>query len=177
MATASVKSRCGHFRDGLIAIRGTLICSLVVVFIDVVVDGSYIFSALVCPIWFLAAVVRAIVRQPSLAVAAARILVPVVTGLLVIANFSLQGKIAMSNAARVIEACEQYREVNGTYPERLSELVPHYLSSVPRAKYCFMCGEFGYYSGSPQPILFWSEFPPFGRRVYDFETGKWRYLD
>ncbi len=53
--------------------------------------------------------------------AAARILVPVVTGLLVIANFSLQGKIAMGNAARVIEACEQYREINGAYPERLSD--------------------------------------------------------
>jgi hypothetical protein len=159
------------------AIRGTLICSLVVVFLDVLVDGSYIFSALVCPIWFLAALVRAIARHPSLAVAAARILVPVVTGLLVIANFSLQGKIAMGNAARVIEACERYREINGVYPERLSELVPHYLSSVPRAKYCLKCSEFGYYSGSPQPILFWWEFPPFGRRVYTFETGKWQFLD
>ena len=159
------------------AIRGTLICSLVVVFLDVVDSGSYTFSALVCPIWFLAAVVRAVVRRPSLAVAAARILVPVVTGLLVIANFSLQGKIAMGNAARVIEACEKYHEINGAYPERLSELVPHYLSSVPRAKYCFTWSEFGYYSGSPRPILFWWQVPPFGRRVYNFETGKWHYLD
>jgi hypothetical protein len=159
------------------AIRGTLICSLVVVVLDVVVDGSYTFSALVCPIWFVAAVVRAIARRPSLAVAAFRILVPVVTGMFVIANFSLQGKIAMGNAARVIEACEQYREVNGAYPERLSELVPRFLSSVPKAKYCFMWSEFGYYSGSPGHLLLWCEFPPFGRRVYNFETGKWRYLD
>jgi hypothetical protein len=158
------------------AIRGTLICSLVVVFLDVIVDGSYIFAALVCPIWFVAALVRAIARRPSLTVAAARILVPVVTGLVIIANSSLQGKIAMSNAARVIEACEEYRGINGAYPERLSELVPRYLSSVPRAKCCLLFGEFWYF-GSPGHILLWHELPPFGRRVYTFETGKWGYLD
>ena len=168
--------RCWRFRDGLTAVRGTLICALVVVFLDVVVDGSYVFSAVVCPIWFVACVVRAVARRPRSGLALARVLVPVVTGLLVLANYYMQGRIAMANAARVIEACERYREANGAYPERLGDIAPRYLSSVPRAKFCCSSSTFGYY-GSPCHMLFWWEFPPFGRMVYIFETGKWRYVD
>jgi hypothetical protein len=160
----------------MIAIRGTLICSLVVVVLDVVVDGSYLVSALVCPIWLLIAVVRTIMRPPSFAIGAARILVPVITGLVAFANFSMQGRIAMDNAAHVIQACERYPGINGAYPERLSELVPSYLSSVPRAKYCLLFGEFWYF-GSPGHMLLWHELPPFGRRVYPFDNGEWHYLD
>ena len=76
MLTASVKSRRSYFRDGLTAIRGTMICALAVILLDVVIFGSYLFSALVCPIWFLAAVVLAIVRRHGLAVATARVLIP-----------------------------------------------------------------------------------------------------
>src|SRR6266699_5594406 len=104
--TVGLKSRRESFHNVLMAVRGTLICSLTILFLDVVVDGSYIFTALVCPIWFLAALVRTMVRRPTLTVAAARILAPVVTGLLVIANSSLQNRVARDNAALVIQACE-----------------------------------------------------------------------
>lgn len=175
MIATSVKSLLWRSRDSLTAIGGTLICSLVVVFLDVVVDGSYIFSLLICPILFLTAVFRAMLRRPRLSVAAARVLIPVVTGLLIVVNYSAQRTTAMGNAARLIQACERYREANGAYPERLSELVPRYLTSVPRAKYCCSFGEFGY-SGSSH-ILYWWELPPFGRRVYNFQTREWHYVD
>ena len=48
----------------------------------------------------LVAVVRAIARRPSLNVAAIRVLIPVATGLLVIANYSVQKRIAMANSLR-----------------------------------------------------------------------------
>jgi len=153
-----------------------LICSLVVLIFDVVVDGSYMVSVLVCPIWFLVSVVRAIVRRPSLGVAAARLLIPLVTILFAVANHSVQKRIAMGNAARLIQACQQYREANRAYPERLGELVPRYLSSVPRAKYCLTFSEFRYY-GPPLAMLIWYEYPPFGRRIYNFDKGRWGYLD
>ncbi len=108
--------------------------------------------------------------------AAIRVLIPVATGLLVIANYSVQKRIAMANSARLIQACEQYREAHGAYPGRLDDLVPHYLGSVPRAKYCCWLSGF-WYLASPQHLLLWYEIPPFGRRVYMFETGEWRYLD
>ena len=153
-----------------------MICALVVVLLDVVFTGSYLCSALVCPIWFLTAVVRSVVRRPSFGVAAARVLIPLVTLLLVITNSSVQKRIAMANAARVIQACEQYRHANGAYPERLSDVVPSYLSSVPKAKYCLSFSDFIYF-GSTHSMLVWYEIPPFGRRVYNFETGNWKYLD
>ncbi|HXT57234.1 MAG TPA: hypothetical protein VN699_01315 [Pirellulales bacterium] len=120
--------------------------------------------------------VRAVLRRPRLGVAAARVLIPVVTGLFVVVNYSVQRTIAMGNAERLIQACERYREDNGAYPEHLGELVPRYLNSVPRAKYCCSRSEFWYF-GAPRPLLVWYEVPPFGRRVYNFETGNWRYMD
>jgi hypothetical protein len=176
MAKASVKNRGGRLGDGLTAVRGTLFCSAVVIFLDVVLEGSYLFAALVCPIWFLVGVVRAIVQRPGWCVAAARVLIPVATLLLVLANYSLQVRIAMANSARLIQACERYREANGNYPERLDDLVPRYLSSIPRAKYCLDDGEFKYYS-PPTPMLRWTQIPPYGRRVYNFETREWNYID
>ena len=176
MSTRSDMSPFWRCRGGLAAIGGTLICALFLVFLDVVVDGSYLFSALVCPIWFIVGVVRAVLRRPRLGVAAARVLIPVVTGLFVVVNYSVQRTIAMGNAERLIQACERYREDNGAYPEHLGELVPRYLNSVPRAKYCCSRSEFWYF-GAPRPLLVWYEVPPFGRRVYNFETGNWRYMD
>lgn len=169
----STSSRC---RGYLTAIRGTLICSLVVAFLDVIVDGSYMFSALICPIWLVAGMVRTVLRRPNWSVAAARILIPVVTGLFAVANYRLQAMIAMDNAAHLIDACERYREANGSYPEHLKDLVPRQLNSIPRAKYCLSWGEFQYY-GSPRAILLWVAFPPFGRWVYGFESRNWRYID
>lgn len=165
--------RCRSF---LRAISGTLICALVVILFDVVVCGCYLFSTLVCPIWCIVSAVWAGLKRPEPRVAAARVLIPILTGLLAFANYSAQRTIAMRNAERVIEACERYRKANGAYPERLAELVPRYLNSVPRAKFCCSWGEFWYF-GPPRPLLFWYEVPPFGRRIYNFERGAWSWLD
>ncbi len=176
MENTSAGSQFGLLGESIAAVRGTLICSAVVIFLDVVLTGAYLYAALICPIWLFVGVVRAIVQRPSWGVAAARVLTPVATLLLVLANYSLQGRIAQANAARLIQACEHYHEANGNYPERLDDLVPSYLSSIPRAKYCLQDGEFKYDS-SPPPLLRWSQVPPFGRRVYNFEAREWRYLD
>jgi hypothetical protein len=160
----------------LTTIRLSIICSALVIFFDIILSGSYIFASLVCPPWFLFAVVRAVARRPSLGVASARVLIPLVTGLLVVANYTVQKKIAMRNAAQLIQACEHYRQANNAYPKRLGDLVPRYFSSVPRAKYCWLFSEFVYHASSDH-ILFWYEVPPFGRRVYTFESGTWVYID
>jgi hypothetical protein len=176
MSTESVKSQSWHIRNELSAIRGTIVCTVLIIFLDVVLSGSYLFAVPICPIWFLVAVVRAVMRPSSAGVVAARILIPIVTLLLVIANSSLQSRIAMVRSARVIEACEQYQKANGSYPERLGDLVPRYLSSILNAKYCLAYGEFMYF-GSPHPMLVWCELPPFGRRAYNFERSSWGYID
>jgi hypothetical protein len=176
MATVSVRSLWSHHRDGLTAIRGSMICSLVIVILDVVLDGSLVFAAVVCPIWLIIAVVWVLVSRPSSGVAAARVLIPLLTGLLVVSNYSMQNRVAMANAERLIQACENFRDVNGTYPARLDDLVPAYLSSIPRARCCCLFSEFQYHA-SPMHMLLWCELPPFGRRTYNFDTRRWGYLD
>lgn len=165
-----------RFWNWLRPMRGTMVCALVVLLLDVVIDGSYLFSLLICPIWFLAAVVRTLAHPPSSAVAAARVSIPLFTLLFVISNASLQNRIAETRAVRLIRACEQYHNANGSFPQRLNDLVPQYSSSIPRAKYCLKYCDFWYIS-SPQPILVWYEFPPFGRRVYSFQRGDTRSID
>ena len=172
----TIMSTRSHCRGYLAATAGTLTCSLAVVLLDVVLDGNYLWSAIVCPIWVIVGVVRTVLRRPRWTVAVARLLLPVVTGSLAVANNRLQESIAMGNAARVIQACEDYRQAKGVYPGHLEDLVPHYLNTVPRVKYCCWQGEFGY-SAPPQAILRWYAFPPFGRLAYASETGTWRYVD
>jgi hypothetical protein len=123
MVTTSGTGRCGRLWHGLTPILGTLICSLVLIYFDVVAYGNDLFSFFTCPIMFLVAVVRTVFRRPSFVVAAARLLIPVATLLLAIENHSVQKRIAMGNAARLIQACEQYHEANRNYPERLGDLV------------------------------------------------------
>jgi hypothetical protein len=179
MAATSVKSQFRRLAHALTPVRGTLFCCAVVLFLDVVLSGSYLYAALVLPICFLVNVVRAIAWRTSWGVAAAHVLIPIATLLLVLANNSLQVSIAQSNSARLILACEHYRLANGNYPQRLDELVPQYFSSIPRAKYCLFWGDFQYFSSPPEfHLLVWTELPPFGRWVYGFdETRDWNYLD
>ncbi|HEX7379717.1 MAG TPA: hypothetical protein VF278_21515 [Pirellulales bacterium] len=165
-----------RFRGCWSAIGGTLVCALVVGFLDVVSDGSCLCSAMICPIWLVVAVVRSVLQRPGWGVAGARIFIPIVTLLLAVANYRVQKTIAVGNAALLIEACEQYRANNGSYPKHLKDLVPRYLRSVPRAKYCCLWGEFAYFA-SNRPLLLWYDLPPFGRWVYNFEKRRWRYLD
>lgn len=81
------------------------------------------------------------------------------------------------NAARVVAACEEFRAVNGRFPRTLNELVPQYLPSVPRAKYCLHYGEFAYFLNDGHALLVWCVVPPYYRAIYDFETRRWSHLD
>lgn len=146
--------------------------------LDVVGDGSYLFSGLVCPIWFLMSVVKNLIWRPRRGVALLRIAIPALTLGIVLANTAIQWTIAEGNAAQIIKASEEFHAAKGRYPKTLDELVPEYLSSVPRAKYS-LNGKFWYYCDgeSGRPILWWCKVSPFGKEVYGFESKRWRYID
>ncbi|MFO0790490.1 MAG: hypothetical protein U0805_13630 [Pirellulales bacterium] len=163
-------------RDELIATSGTIFCSLFVIFFDVVLSGYYVTAALICPIWLLVSIVRIRIRYPGNRIAAVRILFPIITLLLVVANSSGQYTMAKSRATQLIQACERYHEANGAYPEQLNDLVPNYVDSIPPAKYCLERSDFEY-TGPPHPLLLWYVCPPFARNVYDFEAAEWRFVD
>ncbi|MGZ5049358.1 MAG: hypothetical protein ACXWBI_18950 [Usitatibacter sp.] len=90
---------------------------------------------------------------------------------------ALQNRMARHRAEAVIAAVEAFHADQKRYPDRLEQLVPKYLESVPRAKYTLMFGDFMYHNYGADPTLMFTALPPFGRPTYRFAKGKWGYLD
>ena len=145
--------------------------------LDVAFTGSYLTSLLCCPIWFFAGVLKSAIERTGWWLALFKIAIPALTLGLVLANNAVQIKIAEAHAPKVIAACEGFHAANGRFPKSLDELVPRYIPSVPRAKYCLAYGEFDYYFNQGKPMLVWCVVPPYNRRIYDFETRRWSYIE
>ena len=60
-------------------------------------------------------------------------------------------------------------------PEKLDELVPNYLPSIPPAKYC-LGGDFKYWNFDGGSTLWWTRYG-FYRRFYNFDSKRWSNLD
>ena len=158
-------------------VRGSLIGAGVLLGVDIVVSGSFLFSVLLGPIWLLVAILKAIIRRRDWPVSVTRVVIPLVTLVLVFGNASLQSRMAQANAKRIINACTRYQATHGVYPKTLEILIPKYLDSVPRARYAVMFGEFRYWELNGQHTLMWVSVPPFTRPYYKFEEARWGYLD
>ena len=96
---------------------------------------------------------------------------------MVIAYIQVNNSRARRKADLLIAACEEYRAVNIIYPEKLVDLAPDFIDRVPIAKYAYATGQFYYVSREDTHLLWYVSFPPFGKRVYRFETAKWGFLD
>ena len=90
----------------------------------------------------------------------------------------INAEIAKQRAGAVIAAVETYQERNGKFPDRLDQLVPGFVSEIPsKAKITFMDTGFRYQATDGDHSLTYVSFPPFGRRVYQFEKKEWSDLD
>jgi hypothetical protein len=92
----------------------------------------------------------------------------------------LQNRMADRRAVELGKACLAYHAKYNRYPQRLDELVPEFIPSVPVVKYTLGGGGSFFYSSRPdggEPMLFYQALPPFGRRFYHMEKGSWGYLD
>lgn len=98
-------------------------------------------------------------------------------GLAGLAANRLNNALAADRAERVIGACERYQAKHGRLPERLEQITPDFLASVPRAKYTLVFGRFQYLSEKGGHWLVWTVLPPYGRQAYSFEEERWRFLD
>lgn len=152
----------------------SIIGAIILLAFDLGITGSYTFSLLFCTIWFFVSVFKNLIQKPGWKIAIIRVAIPPLILLLAWTNGSFQLRIAEGNASRVIAACEQYRKDTGKYPETLNELVPGYLPSIPRAKYC-LDGGFGYFNSEIGPTLYWHVGPY--RKLYSFVGQRWSYLD
>ena len=160
----------------LAAIKGSLWGMAAVLLFDVGLDGFYMYSLLICPVWFLISLGKSVVERPGWRIAVLRFSMPLLTLAIAMSNGALQWRISDVNAERVIEACEEFRVDNGRYPSELDELVPKYLTPVPRAKYC-VTGKFHYSnSGDDGCMMYWNRYGLYCR-IYDFDSKRWSNLD
>ena len=102
----------------------------------------------------------------------------VIYAVLVFSSFGFHSydiSIAKQRSEVVIAAVNQYHQDKGRYPGALQNLVPAYLSEIPRPR--IAPGVF-YYVGAPEnPHLMFVDFPPFGRASWSFSNREWIYLD
>ena len=82
-------------------------------------------------------------------------------------------------AAKLGKACQAYRAKYHHYPERLDDLVPEFIASVPTVRVSIF-GEdrFGYSShDGSEPFIYYNCLPPFGNCYYYVESRCWAFLD
>jgi hypothetical protein len=158
------------------ASRTSIFIAVLLIAWDGILWGTYMASILICPMWFLISVGRNL-KARSRIFALFRIAIPILTLVMVLGNGIGQWQIAETRAEQIIKACDQYRAVKGMYPSKLDDLVPEFLGSVPRAKYCVVSGEFYYSNDGSAPRLWWYKITPFGKEVYGFDKRGWRHGD
>ncbi|MGD8226744.1 MAG: hypothetical protein PVI20_03120 [Desulfobacteraceae bacterium] len=95
----------------------------------------------------------------------------------ILSTFMFNRHMGHVNARLIIKAVEDYRSEQGKYPERLEDLVPQYFSKLPPAAIRFESTKYHYIHHKDHHRLMWAEAPPFGRRMYHFETKKWSTID
>jgi len=143
---------------------------------DTGITGSCVASLILCPIWLVASLAKTAIQGPGWKLRVLRAAFPAVTLGVAVANSAFQLRVAETNAARIVAACEEFQAAHGRFPDSLEQLLPRYLPSIPRARYSLLFGEFVYVNLG-KPMLVWYIVPPFGRKVYDFEIRRWRYID
>ena len=92
------------------------------------------------------------------------------------ANY-LNNQLATSRANQIIAAVEKFKVVNHRYPEKLAELAPEYIEAIPTAKYTLFANGFFYSNRDDHAFIGYVALPPFGRRIYDFNSKKWGQID
>jgi len=101
-------------------------------------------------------------------------------GVVAVAGTShVRKNLAQRHAAKLGEACQAYRAKYHHYPERLDNLVPEFLASVPAARVGIF-GEDGFEYSShdgPEPFIYYNCLPPFGNCYYYVESRCWAFLD
>jgi hypothetical protein len=90
---------------------------------------------------------------------------------------ALNNRLAESRANDLIVAVNAFHAKHQRYPQTLEELTPEFLAAVPVAKYTLGGNRFIYRASEGDAWFFYTDFPPFGRRTYNFKSGKRGYID
>jgi len=76
---------------------------------------------------------------------------------------------AQRSGSKLVEAIENYKTKNGSYPKSLDDLKPEFITRIPKAKYTMLWNNFYWVDNS----LIYINTPPFNLMRYDFTNKKW----
>lgn len=93
------------------------------------------------------------------------------------ASIKFLNQLALSRANILIKACNDYNVKYEKFPDKLEELVPKFIPSIPSAKPVYFEPQFNYYSEKGNHTISYVVIPPFYRAFYCLEKGTWSYLD
>ena len=160
--------------------KKSIISALILFFIDAFVmnQGAIaVISAMVIVLWLLPKSLMLKYKRESARIPLTKAAIYSIMVLLIfLANFA-NNKLAKHRAENLIIAIEKYHQQTGIYPEKLNNLVPEYISNIPRAKFTLIFNEFGYINHKDTQVLYYIELPPFGRPIYNFNRQSWGYTD
>ncbi|MCK5237581.1 MAG: hypothetical protein KAR06_11455 [Deltaproteobacteria bacterium] len=106
-----------------------------------IITGDSVFGFLGIIIFFLVLIVQSIKKNKKVVKVAGVLLIFLVievVSISVIKNVEHEKNVETGNV--IVTAIERYKKDNGAYPDKLDELRPEYLGSIPKAKF-FMFGK------------------------------------
>jgi hypothetical protein len=136
-----------------------------------------IILLLLCVFWMAPSVLMARKDKSLARFRAGRVAAYFLAAIAALGIIRLNNSLAERRAEVVVAAVRQYQQKNGRYPQRLEEVTPEFLPAIPRARYSFMWNNFMYFNAGSSQRLVYVAFPPFLRRVYNFESGSWGQID
>jgi hypothetical protein len=160
------------------SLRSTVIAAVCLFIVDAFVFGWFVIAvsaSIALVFWLIPRTLLDFIRGNVLMVRELKTGIYLFLVAATFAAYAGNSYLAKARADTVIAAVDQFKADHHRYPESLTELVPKYMSSVPRAKYTVMYGEFIFLRDVPS--LMYYGFPPFYRRVYRFDSKNWMVLD
>ncbi len=160
------------------SLRSTVITAVCLFIVDAIVFGWFVIAvsaSIALALWLIPRTLLDFIRGNVLMVRGLKTGTYLCMVAATFAAYAGNSYLAKARADTVIAGVDQFKADHHRYPESLTELVPKYMSSVPRAKYTVMYGEFIFFRDVPS--LMYYGFPPFYRRVYRFDSKNWMVLD
>jgi predicted PurR-regulated permease PerM len=155
--------------------------ALLLTILDGFISGLPSFGLLISAMVFIASAIASIiflfVDKGFSKLYAVKCLVYLCAGACIIGLFALNTYIGGTNADKIIHSIEKYKADKGEYPAELGNLVPEYMPKIPVCAYRMLSNKYRYSYTETSHYLMWAQLPPYGRRLYHFDTKEWTYID
>jgi hypothetical protein len=142
--------------------------------------ASFIVLLTIVPCFFIASLLCVFRRcRPVALKVLACIVVSFLGVVATVAARNVRTNLTQRRITKLGDACLAYRAKYSHYPDRLEELAPEFVSSVPESRAGdFSEDAFGYSShDGSEPFIYYHCLPPFGVCYYYVESRSWRFMD